>query len=289
MLDRQDRVENSLSNALAAPEIAPTRLHAAMRYAALGAGKRVRPLLAYGAGELACASVERLDCVAAAVELIHVYSLVHDDMPAMDNDVLRRGKPTVHVEFDEATALLVGDSLQSLAFQLLSEQTLADDPRRQLKMIGLLARASGSRGMAGGQAIDLQSTARTLSVPELEFMHIHKTGALIRASVQLGAQCGDALSDTQLAQLDHFSKFIGLAFQVVDDVLDADSSTALLGKTAGKDARGKKPTYVSALGKDRARILAGELRDDALRALKALPREGGHLRQLAEFIVQRKF
>jgi len=289
MLDRQDRVENSLRSALPPAEIAPARLHAAMRYAVLGAGKRIRPLLAYGAGELASAAIERLDGVAAAVELIHVYSLVHDDMPAMDDDVLRRGKPTVHIEFDEGTALLVGDSLQSLAFQLLSDHTLTDDARRQVKMIGLLARASGSRGMAGGQAIDLQSTARNLSVPELEFMHIHKTGALIRASVQLGAQCGGALSESQLAQLDHFSKFIGLAFQVVDDVLDADSSTATLGKTAGKDARSNKPTYVSALGMDRARSLAGELRDDALRALEGLPHEGGHLRDLAEFIVQRKF
>jgi len=214
---------------------------------------------------------------------------VHDDMPAMDDDVLRRGRPTVHVEFDEATALLVGDSLQSLAFQMLSERPLAHDAPRQLEMVELLARASGSRGMAGGQAIDLESTAKTLAVTELEFMHIHKTGALIRASVALGARCGNALSDMQMNQLDHFSKFIGLAFQVVDDVLDEDSSTAMLGKTAGKDARGNKPTYVSALGLERARELAGELRDNALRALDCLPENGGHLRQLADFIVSRKF
>jgi len=289
MLDRQDRIEKALDAALPAPAIAPVRLHTAMRYAVLGGGKRVRPLLAYGAGELACAQTERVDSVAAAVEMIHAYSLVHDDMPAMDDDVLRRGRPTVHVEFDQATALLVGDSLQSLAFQMLSGHQLADDARRQLEMIELLARASGSRGMAGGQAIDLESTAKSLAVPELEFMHIHKTGALIRASVALGARCGTALSDTQLDQLDHFGKFIGLAFQVVDDVLDADSSTATLGKTAGKDARNNKPTYVSALGLERARELAGELRDNALRALNFLPQEGGHLRQLAEFIVLRKF
>jgi farnesyl diphosphate synthase len=289
MLDRQDRIEKALHDALPAPDIAPARLHSAMRYAVLGGGKRVRPLLAYGAGELASARIERVDCVAAAVEMIHVYSLVHDDMPAMDDDVLRRGRPTVHVEFDEATALLVGDSLQSLAFQMLSGHRLADDARRQMEMVELLARASGSRGMAGGQAIDLGSTARTLSVPELEFMHIHKTGALIRASVALGARCGNALSDAQLDQLDHFSKFIGLAFQVVDDVLDADSSTATLGKTAGKDARNNKPTYVSALGLQRARELAVELRDKALHALDFLPQGGGHLRQLADFIVLRKF
>jgi len=289
MLDRQDRVEKALHDVLPAPEIAPARLHCAMRYAVLGGGKRVRPLLAYGAGELASARIDRVDSVAAAVEMIHAYSLVHDDMPVMDDDVLRRGRPTVHVEFDEATALLVGDSLQSLAFQMLSARQLADDSRRQVEMVELLARASGSRGMAGGQAIDLASTARTLSVPELEFMHIHKTGALIRASVALGARCGNALNDAQLEQLDHFSKFIGLAFQVVDDVLDADSSTATLGKTAGKDARNNKATYVSALGLQRARELAGELRDKALHALDFLPQDGGHLRQLADFIVLRKF
>jgi farnesyl diphosphate synthase len=289
MLDRQDRIERTLRAALPAPEIAPVRLHTAMRYAVLGGGKRVRPLLAYGAGELASALPERVDSAAAAVEMIHAYSLVHDDMPVMDDDVLRRGRPTVHVEFDEATALLVGDSLQSLAFQMLSEHRMTEDAHRQVEMIELLARASGSRGMAGGQAIDLESTARTLAVPELEFMHVHKTGALIRASVALGARCGNGLSDAQLNQLDHFSKFIGLAFQVVDDVLDADSSTATLGKTAGKDARNNKPTYVSALGLERARELARELRDNALQALESLPENGGHLRQLADFIVVRKF
>jgi len=289
MLDRQDRIEGTLRAALPAPDIAPARLHSAMRYAVLGAGKRVRPLLAYGAGELASAQLDRVDFAAAAVEMIHAYSLVHDDLPAMDNDVLRRGRPTVHVEFDEATALLVGDSLQSLAFQMLSGHRLADDARRQVEMVELLARASGSRGMAGGQAIDLESTAKALTLPELEFMHIHKTGALIRASVALGARCGNALNDTQLDQLDHFSKFIGLAFQVVDDVLDADSSTATLGKTAGKDALNGKPTYVSALGLERARELAAELRDAALRALDFLPEKGGHLRQLADFIVLRKY
>ena len=247
MLDRQDRIEKTLQAVLPAPEIAPARLHSAMRYAVLGGGKRVRPLLAYGAGELASAELEKVDFAAASVEMIHAYSLVHDDMPPMDNDVLRRGKPTVHIEFDEATALLVGDSLQSLAFQTLSEHCIVDDACLQVAMVELLARASGSRGMAGGQAIDLESTAKELAVPELEFMHIHKTGALIRASVALGARCGNALSDVQLNQLDHFGKFIGLAFQVVDDVLDADSSTATLGKTAGKDARSNKPTYVSVL------------------------------------------
>lgn len=289
MLDRQDRIEHILNKRLPASDVAPPRLHAAMRYAVLGAGKRVRPLLAYAAGELAGADVRRVDHAAAAVELIHVYSLVHDDLPCMDDDVLRRGKPTVHVEFDQATALLVGDSLQSLAFQVLSEHTLADDPGEQLIMIETLARASGSRGMAGGQAIDLDSAGKALSVTELEFMHIHKTGALIRACVALGARCGSALSKDQASDMDRFGKFIGLAFQVMDDVLDAESNTATLGKTAGKDAKNNKPTYVSALGLEKARGLARELRDDALQCLAALPRHGGHLPDLADFIVSRKF
>jgi farnesyl diphosphate synthase len=289
MLDRQDRIEKTLDALLPAPELAPTRLHAAMRYAVLGGGKRVRALLAYGAGELSGADPRRVDRVAAAVEMIHAYSLVHDDLPCMDDDVLRRGKPTVHLAFDEATALLVGDSLQSLAFQVISEQSIADDALRQVEMIELLARACGSRGMAGGQAIDFEATGKILAVTELEFMHVHKTGALIRASVALGARCGDALSAAQFNELDRFGKFIGLAFQVVDDVLDARSSTATLGKTAGKDAKNNKPTYVSALGLDGARKFAAQLRDDALRALDALPQNGGRLRQLADFIVLRRF
>jgi farnesyl diphosphate synthase len=289
MLDRQARSERTLAAALPAAEVAPDRLHAAMRYAVLGGGKRVRPLLAYAAGELAGAALERVDFAAAAVELMHAYSLVHDDLPCMDDDVLRRGKPTVHVEFDEATALLVGDSLQSLAFQLLAEHVLSDDPRIQLEMVELLARAAGSRGMAGGQAIDLASVGKVLTVPELEFMHVHKTGALIRASVRLGAACGAALSARQQQSLDRFGKFVGLAFQVVDDVLDNESSTVTLGKTAGKDAKNDKPTYVSALGLQRARALALELGRDALAALDTLPAQGGRLRELAEFIVSRKF
>jgi farnesyl diphosphate synthase len=289
MLDRQDRVEKTLNALLPAPELAPARLHAAMRYAVLGGGKRVRPLLTYGAGELSGADPQRVDRAAAAVEMIHAYSLVHDDLPCMDDDVLRRGKPTVHLEFDEATALLVGDSLQSLAFQVISEQSIAGDAQRQVEMIELLARACGSRGMAGGQAIDFEATGKILAVTELEFMHVHKTGALIRASVALGARCGDALSHAQFSELDRFGKFIGLAFQVVDDVLDARSSTGTLGKTAGKDAKNNKPTYVSAIGLDGARKFAAELRDDALRALDTLPRNGGRLRQLADFIVLRRF
>src|SRR5687768_10507797 len=212
----QSRMETVLSMVLPGGHVAPQRLHEAMRYATLEGGKRARPLLAFAAGEVSAAPAERLEIAAAAVELIHAYSLVHDDLPCMDDDVLRRGKPTVHVEYDEATALLVGDALQSLAFQLLAERNLADN---QLEMVRTLAAAAGSRGMAGGQAIDLESTGKTLTLPELEHMHIHKTGALIRAAVMLGAMCGN-LREKQ--KLDRYAKAIGLAFQVVDDVLDSE-------------------------------------------------------------------
>ena len=281
-------MESVLAEWLPPSHIAPQRLHEAMRYAVLGGGKRVRPLLAFAAGEVTGAHHERVQHAAAAVELIHAYSLVHDDMPAMDDDALRRGKPTVHVEFDEATALLVGDALQSLAFDILASQPLADDIATQLKMVQVLAQASGSRGMAGGQAIDLASVGKPLDLTELEFMHIHKTGALIRASVLLGAQCGD-MTDATAAALDHYAKCIGLAFQVVDDVLDAEAPTATLGKTAGKDAANNKPTYVSLLGAARARELAQELRADAHAALADLGAPAARLRQLADFVVERTF
>jgi farnesyl diphosphate synthase len=284
-----ERVEATLQRVLPGPEIAPRRLHQAMRYAVLGGGKRVRPLLAFAAGELAGADPERVGIAAAAVELIHAYSLAHDDLPCMDDDVLRRGRPTCHVEYDEATALLVGDALQSLAFQLLGEHQLAGDAKTQLEMVKLLAVASGSRGMAGGQAIDLESVGKTLTVPELEYMHIHKTGALIRASALLGARCGNGLDEREFGQLDQFAKLIGLAFQVVDDTLDAEGSTATLGKTAGKDAVANKPTYVSAIGVARARELAQEMRRNALDALAGFGERALRLRQLADFIVLRKF
>jgi farnesyl diphosphate synthase len=284
-----ERVEATLQRVLPAPEIAPQRLHQAMRYAVLGGGKRVRPLLAFAAGEFAGANPERVKIAAAAVELIHAYSLVHDDLPCMDDDVLRRGKPTCHVEYDEATALLVGDALQSLAFQLLGEYPLSDNTKTQLEMVRLLATAAGSRGMAGGQAIDLESVGKSLTVPELEYMHIHKTGALIRASALLGAHCGNGLSEREFGQLDLFAKLVGLAFQVVDDTLDADSSTAVLGKTAGKDAKDNKPTYVSAIGVARARELAQEMRHNALEALAGFGERALRLRELADFIVLRKF
>jgi farnesyl diphosphate synthase len=285
----QARMEGALSRLLPAAQVAPARLHEAMRYATLEGGKRVRPLLTFAAGELARAKPERLELAAAAIELIHAYSLVHDDLPCMDDDELRRGKPSVHVEYDEATALLAGDALQSLAFQLLAEHVLADDARVQLEMVKLLAVAAGSRGMAGGQQIDLESTGKPLTVPELEAMHIHKTGALIRAAVLLGAACGGALDAELRARLDQYAKTVGLAFQVVDDVLDHEASTATLGKTAGKDSRQGKPTYVSSMGVAHARALAQELRHNAHQALEPLGAGARRLRELADFIVLRKF
>ncbi|AYH42419.1 polyprenyl synthetase family protein [Azoarcus sp. DN11] len=289
MEDIQSRSEAALAAILPDASIAPQRLHEAMRYAVLGGGKRVRPLLVHAAGELAGAAPERLDRAACAVELIHAYSLVHDDLPCMDDDVLRRGKPTVHVEYDEATALLVGDALQALAFQAMAEGTVNDDPAVQLEMVVLLGRASGSRGMAGGQAIDLDAVGKQLTREELEFMHIHKTGALIRASVLLGAQCGAPLAPEALAQLDRYGKLVGLLFQVVDDILDAQADTATLGKTAGKDADHNKPTYVTLLGLSEARALADVLLADARAAIASFGAAAARLDELANFIVHRRF
>jgi farnesyl diphosphate synthase len=289
MGDVQARMESALERLLPAAQAVPARLHDSMRYAVLEGGKRVRPLLCFAAGELTGAAGERLEVAGAAVEMIHAYSLVHDDMPCMDDDILRRGKPTVHVEYDQATALLAGDALQSLAFQLLSDSRLSDSPAAQLEMVKALAEASGSRGMAGGQAIDLASTGKPLTLPELEFMHIHKTGALIRAAVVLGARCGTALDAASAEHLDRYAKCVGLAFQVVDDVLDCDASTATLGKTAGKDAIQGKATYVSAMGIARAKAFAEELRVQAHAALAGFGARAGRLAQLADFIVLRKF
>ena len=294
----QTRVEAALARCLPSPERAPARLHEAMRYAVLEGGKRVRPLLAFAAGEVVGAPLERLDAVSCALEFIHAYSLVHDDMPCMDNDVLRRGKPTVHVEFDEAIALLVGDSLQTLAFEVLSRPGLCENAVVQLDMLSTLAMASGTHGMAGGQAIDLASTGASLTLPELEFMHIHKTGALIRAAVKLGLLCGDRDGaaaagppgpEVASSSLDQYAKHIGLAFQVVDDCLDAEASTATLGKTAGKDAAQGKATYVSLMGLARAKALAEELRLAAHAALQPLGTRAARLGALADFIVKRRY
>lgn len=288
MARQQQRAEHALEQALPAATLSPLRLHEAMRYTTLGGGKRVRPLLVYAAGELSDAQTGTLDAAASAVECVHVYSLVHDDMPCMDDDALRRGKPTVHVQYDEATALLVGDALQTQAFDLLSTPGLFADPARQLRAIHTLARASGSRGMAGGQAIDLASVGKELSRAELEVMHLHKTGALIRAAVLLGALSGE-VSDDALQHLDRYAKCIGLLFQVVDDVLDAVADTATLGKTAGKDAAHNKPTYVSILGLSESKQLAQELASEAEAALAGFDARARRLRELTHYILSRQF
>ena len=285
----QTRMEHVLDAALPPSEIAPQRLHEAMRYAVLRGGKRVRALLAFAAGELCQAKPQAVEAAAAAVELIHAYSLVHDDLPCMDDDDLRRGTPSCHKPFDDATAWLVGDALQSLAFRLLAEPGLVADSARQLEMIHLLAVASGSRGMAGGQAIDLASVGRSLSQAELEYMHIHKTGALIRAAALLGAHAAPIANEQRLHAIDQYAQSIGLAFQVVDDILDAEADTATLGKTAGKDAGANKPTYVTILGLARAKELARELYERALEPLAVFGPEAQRLVQLAQFITQRSF
>jgi farnesyl diphosphate synthase len=286
--DVAGRTEAALSEVLPSTEIAPRRLHDAMRYSTLGGGKRVRAMLVYAAGELTGAPDSRLRIAASAVEMIHAYSLIHDDLPCMDDDVLRRGKPTCHVQFDEATALLAGDALQSLAFQLLCEHLLAETLEAQVRMMQLFAQACGSRGMAGGQAIDLESVGKAISLPELEYMHILKTGALIRASVLMGAHCGTPLAPDAMEHLDRYGKCVGLAFQVVDDVLDEEGDSATLGKTAGKDRADNKPTYTSLLGLPKAKELAEDLLQQSLAALAGFDARVDRLRALADFIVRRQ-
>jgi farnesyl diphosphate synthase len=265
----------------------PSKLHEAMRYTALGGGKRVRPLLVHASGELWGAGADALARAACAVEMIHVYSLVHDDMPCMDDDALRRGKPTVHVAYDEATALLVGDALQAQAFAVLAAGT-GVPPARLVTMLRLLAEAAGSAGMCGGQAIDLDSVGIALTLEALERMHQLKTGAMLRVSVLLGALAGGDPTPHEMQALDAYARAIGLAFQVVDDVLDATADSATLGKTAGKDAAANKPTYVSILGLEPSKALAEQLRLQAHEALAPFGEQALRLRELADLIVQRK-
>jgi len=287
--DVQARVEEALDAFLPPADRVPHKLHQAMRYTTLGGGKRVRPLLAYAAGALFDADPSVLARVASAVEMIHVYSLVHDDMPCMDDDALRRGKPTVHVAYDEATALLVGDTLQAQAFEVIAHTDSAVvPPARQLTMVRLLAEAAGSAGMCGGQAIDLDSVGLSLTREQLERMHQLKTGAMLRVSVLLGALAGRDLAPPEREALDAYSAAVGLAFQVVDDVLDATADSATLGKTAGKDAADNKPTYVSILGLEPSRALAEQLRREAHEALAPFGDKAQRLRELADLIVQRK-
>ena len=264
----------------------PAVLHEAMRYSALDGGKRLRPLLVWAASQLGDSVQAACEAAMAAVECIHVYSLVHDDMPEMDNDQLRRGKPTCHVQFGDAVALLTGDALQTLAFDILTAPTELP-AERQLKMVQVLAKASGSLGMAGGQAIDLANVGKDMKQPALEQMHGLKTGALIQAAVQLGGLSCPQITDGQLARLDVYAAKLGLAFQVIDDVLDCEADTATLGKTAGKDADNNKPTYVKLMGLQAAREYAEQLVREAVAELAVFDERAQYLRQLAEYVVAR--
>jgi farnesyl diphosphate synthase len=281
------RVERALEYWLPPEHLHPIALHSAMRYSTLGGGKRMRPALVYGTGQALGVSLDSLDGIACAVELIHAYSLIHDDLPAMDDDDLRRGKPACHKAFGEAMAILAGDAIQALAFEILArDPTMAADPAVRLRMVELLATASGSRGMAGGQAIDLASVGSRLDVAQLEAMHIHKTGALIRASVMMAAACAD-IDDQESDTLDHFAKCIGLAFQIRDDILDVEGDTATLGKTQGADHAHDKPTYPALLGLEQAKARALALHEDALESLSGFDTRADLLRGIAGYVVMR--
>ena len=282
--DKQLRIEDVLDEALPLEEQSPQLLHSAMRYSTLGGGKRVRALLSYATAEFCGTDISIADAAACAVELIHAYSLVHDDMPCMDNDDLRRGKPSCHKQYDDATALLTGDALQTLAFDVLSTPELCANANQQISMLNILAKAAGSMGMAGGQAIDLNSVGKALNQQELEAMHSLKTGALIHAAALLGASNG---SLEKIAAVSTYADNIGLAFQVIDDILDIEADTTTLGKTAGKDANSNKPTYVTILGLDVAKQLAQQLYETAIDALAPFGDEAQRLRELADFITQR--
>jgi farnesyl diphosphate synthase len=281
-----ERTELALDRLLDSAQTTPHRLHEAMRYAAQGGGKRIRPLLVYAAGQLGnnAESSESLDAAAVAIECIHAYSLVHDDLPCMDDDDLRRGRPTVHKAFDEATALLVGDALQTRAFEILANAN--GDTQVHLNMISALAAASGSRGMAGGQAIDLESVGKKLDLDGLKQMHAMKTGALLSCAVELGGIAA-YLNLTQMAHLKSYSKSLGLAFQIVDDVLDATADSQTLGKTAGKDAAANKPTYVTLMGLDYAQKQAKELQETAIASLDSFGASAQALKDLALLVVNR--
>ncbi len=280
-------VDTAMENWLPQELTNPINLHQAMRYSVLNGGKRIRPILAYATGESFGASAKNIDVPASAIELIHAYSLIHDDLPAMDDDDLRRGRPTCHIAHGEAMAILAGDALQALAFRILSHygDDLSNDQR--IDMIKILTLASGSRGMAGGQAIDLDSVGKQITISELENMHIHKTGALIRASINMGALCASKITEEELKTLDHYAKCIGLAFQIKDDILDVESDTQILGKTQGADAAKNKPTYPSLIGMTESKKLTKELLEQSLSSLKKLDLQSTRLEQLAHFIIER--
>lgn len=281
------RVNKVLEHWLPPANIQPTPLHSAMRYAVLNGGKRVRSLLTYASGQAVGANPSLLDAPACAVELIHAYSLVHDDLPAMDDDDLRRGEPTCHRAFGEAIAILAGDALQSLAFYVLAHNKCQENFQQRLEMLNDLALASGSRGMAGGQALDLAAEGKTLDLTQLENLHIHKTGALIRASVKLGGLALPNIKRDVLTQLDHYAKCIGLAFQIQDDILDVEGETATLGKQRGADVARNKSTYPAIVGLATAKQMARELHERALASVQELGQAADPLRWLSRYIVNR--
>ena len=284
----QHRAEQALEMRLPSENVLPQKLHSAMRYCVLGGGKRMRPMLTYCTAKTLGIAPEAVDGIACALEFIHVYSLIHDDLPAMDDDGLRRGKPTCHVAYDEATAILTGDALQAMAFEILAhDPTISACAENRLKMIATLAKASGSQGMVGGQAIDLESVGRQLNLPELENMHIHKTGALIRASVTMATLAKADVDPAVATKLDHYAKCIGLSFQVKDDILDEESDTVTLGKTQGKDKENAKPTYPALLGMVGAKQKAQELHEKAIESLSVFGAEADLLRDLSLYIIQR--
>ena len=282
------RANDALDRFLPRADLAPARLHEAMRYAVLAPGKRIRPVLTYATGQALGVALDVLDPAAVAVELIHAYSLIHDDLPAMDDDDLRRGRPTCHKQFDEATAILAGDALQALAFESLLQDGARNLPSAcRLAMVQVLAQASGSLGMAGGQALDLAAVGKKLSLDELENMHKHKTGALIRASVKLGLLASGSEDEDLEQRLDRYATCIGLAFQVQDDILDVEGATEVIGKPQGSDADRDKPTYPNLLGMDEAKATAKRLCDEAIGSLAPLGERGATLAMIAEFIVKR--
>ena len=288
LLKYKQRVDLALEKWLPPESLNPVRLHQAMRYSVLGSGKRVRPVLVYATAETLGIPLEKVDGIAAAVEIIHAYSLIHDDLPAMDDDDLRRGRPTCHKYFDEATAILAGDALQALAFYILAhDPEMTSDASSRLRMIEKLALFSGSRGMAGGQALDLASVGKKINIAELETMHIHKTGALIRTCIQMAALSSNNTSEAQLDALDCYAKKIGLSFQVQDDILDVISDTSTLGKPQGSDAELDKPTFPSIIGLQAARDKALELHQQALSSLEGFGAEADILRSISHWFVER--
>ncbi len=286
LIDFSARADDVLSRVLPPETQAPEELHRAMRYAVLGGGKRLRPVLVYTTGIALGAPLDRLDASAVAVEIIHAYSLVHDDLPAMDDDALRRGRPTCHVAFGEAMAILAGDALQALAFEVLAADRHAE-PGIHVEMLATLATACGSHGMAGGQALDLAAVGKRLTPQELERMHVHKTGALIRASVRLGALAASVRDAQRLDALERYGHAIGLAFQIRDDILDVEGDSAVIGKTAGKDAANDKPTYPAILGMDETRAQLRHFTDEAIAAVHVLGERAASLIDIARYVAER--